>query len=407
MPAIVSEHVEVATSAEGGVLGQSAPSLPVVTKTRSLDSVHKYLASVAIWLLYVPHYAILWILGPRLGLAWVRLAANVHWLMTFFGAQRSTRRSLEKMHHLLNTDLSVSAILRRHLEMKHECFARVRVYNLHGADSRLKDIHWRANPNCAADVPNMQERDRGLIIVGFHFGFFQLSANALSQVVPGCNPVQLRYRIAQCAEQMMSPIARLVMRRAIEADRRSGAPILYIDASTSLLQLVRLLRTSGCIVLAADGQLAEDFVEVPFFDGTLGVPSGWARLAAATNSEVLILYDTQFDRHHRDGWFFKHIACAGDYTEEVHRTVAEAVRVLELAIRREPWSWHPWQRLRWECNADGSPRYFLRQFGARSNTLDGIELADFCTPPRSDHLRVDSALNARHCQHGNMERLPG
>src|SRR6476620_10781798 len=240
--------------------------------TSSPSFARKYVLSAFIWVLYVPHFAILRLLGPRLGMFWVRIAANVHWLLTFFGAQRWTRRSLQKLHPLLGTKLSVSQLLRRHLELKHECFARVRVYSLHGAESRLDDIRWRANPGCESAVPKMDGRDRGLVIVGYHFGFYQLSATSLSQVVPGCNPVQLRYRIAACAEQAMSRMARLVMRRAIEADRRSGAPIFYVDANTSIRQLYRLLRGAGCLSLAADGMLADDFMEVPFFDGTLRVP---------------------------------------------------------------------------------------------------------------------------------------
>jgi glycosyltransferase involved in cell wall biosynthesis/lauroyl/myristoyl acyltransferase len=353
-PGLAPEKPEPTASAAGLV---EAPRLRRPTTAR------KYIASAAIWCLYVPHYAILRLLGPRFGIYWVRIAANAHWLLTFVGAQRAARRSLEKFHPLLGTKLSVSQLLRRHLELKHECFARVRVYSLHGAESRLSDIRWRANPDCEYAIPKMDGRDRGLVIVGYHFGFYQLSAIALSQVVPRCNPVQLRYRIAACAEQAMSRMARLVMRRAIEADQRSGARIFYVDANTSIRQLYRLLRGAGCLTLAADGMLADDFMEVPFFDGTLRVPIGWARLAAATSSDVLLLYDTQVDRHHRDGWFFDHVRCSDTSAEVIKRAVSEVISTLESAIRREPWGWHPWQRLRWEQGADGSPRYFLQPFG--------------------------------------------
>jgi glycosyltransferase involved in cell wall biosynthesis/lauroyl/myristoyl acyltransferase len=365
------------TASSAGLI--EAPRLRRPTSTR------KYIASIAIWFLYVPHYAVLRLLGPRFGMYWVRIAANAHWLLTFVGAQSSARRSLEKFYPLLGTKLSVSQLLRRHLELKHECFARVRVYSLHGAQGRVSDIRWRANPGCESAIPKMDGRDRGLVIVGYHFGFYQLSAIGLSQVVPGCNPVQLRYRIAACAEQAMSPMARLVMRRAIEADRRSGAPIFYIDANTSIRQLYRLLRGAGCLSLAADGMSADDFMEVPFFDGTLRVPIGWARLAAATSSDVLMLYDTQIDRHHREGWFFNHVGCSETSAEVVRRAVTEVIRTLESAIRREPWGWHPWQRLRWEQGADGSPRYFLQPFGD--------SLRDSATP-KSESQMADRSMNA-------------
>jgi glycosyltransferase involved in cell wall biosynthesis/lauroyl/myristoyl acyltransferase len=370
MPATVSDHPDIDAAAQVRGLDSAAPDPPAMT-TGAWESVRKYVISAAIWLLYVPHYSILWLLGPRLGIAWVRLTANIHWLTTFVGAQRSTRQALQRLHPLLGTELSVSAILRRHLQLKHECFARVRVYNLHGADGRLKDIEWQAHPSCVSSIPEMNDRERGLVVVGYHFGFFQLSAVSLSQVVPGCNPLQLRYRIARCAEQAMLPIARLVMRRAIEADRRSGAPIFYIDHDTSLLPLFRLLRKAGSISVAADGMFADDYIEVPFFDGRLRVPIGWARLAAATRSDILLLYDTQIDAHHRQGWFYSFAASADNSAAGIQSDVAEAIRVLETAIRKEPWAWHPWQRLRWVRGEDGSVRYHLRQFGADSPDISG------------------------------------
>src|SRR5215213_2396164 len=128
-------------------------------------STGKYIASAAIWFLYVPHYAMLRLLGPRFGMYWVRIAANAHWLLTFVGAQRSARRSLEKFYPLLGTKLSVSQLLRRHLHLKHECFARVRVYSLQATERRLSDISWRANPGCQTAVPKMEGRDRWLVIV--------------------------------------------------------------------------------------------------------------------------------------------------------------------------------------------------------------------------------------------------
>ncbi|HEX3600794.1 MAG TPA: hypothetical protein VHU84_11670, partial [Lacipirellulaceae bacterium] len=368
MSAVIPQTID-ALQADAGELGSSVSLEGLVDSPaiRTPSFARKYILSAVIWVLYVPHYALLRLLGPRFGIVWVRLAANLHWLLTFIGAQRATRRAMVRLHPVLGTHLTVSQMLRRHLQMKHECFARVRVYNLHGAHSEASNVQWRVHPDCVSAVPVTEGRERGLVIVGYHFGFFQLVATALSQLVPGCNPVQLRYRIAQCTEQAMSPVARMVMRRAIEADRRSGAAIFYFDPDTSLRQVFRLLRSAGCIALAADGMLADDFVEVPFFDGTLRVPTGWARLAATTSSDILLLYDTKIDRHNRDTWFFNYVHCSSRSADSAERAVAEAIHALELAIRREPWAWHPWQRLQWEGGADGSPRYYLRQFGAATD----------------------------------------
>jgi lauroyl/myristoyl acyltransferase len=368
------------------------PAMPVTVDTppsadrSSWRMLRSIAATVAVWVLYVPHYAILRLLGPRYGMAWVRIGADVHWLLTFVGAQRPARRSIEQLRNSFDADLSVSEILFEHLLLKHECFARVRVYNLHGASSRRNDVRWQTERTCLPAVPTMEGRKGGLIIVGFHFGFFQMSATALSQIVPGCNPTQLRYRHAQCAEQTLSPIARYAFRKVVDADRRSGASIIYLDASTPLLPLFRLLRAGGCAAVAADGMSADDFIRVPFFDGTLQVPVGWARLAAITHSEIRLVCDTAIDRHRRDLWFFDHVQCAGYDNAAVERAVAEAIHTLELMIRREPWAWHPWQRLRWERDADGSPRYYLRQFGTGSKNAANHDVSSF-----EHHSSISSA----------------
>jgi glycosyltransferase involved in cell wall biosynthesis/lauroyl/myristoyl acyltransferase len=326
------------------------------------EAAQKLTLSTALWILYVPHYVMLWILGPRLGMGWVRFAAHVHWLLTFVGAQRSARQALRSMSPYFHTKLSVSQILRRHLLLKHECFARVRVYSLHTSDSDELAFKWRCHPECISAIPS-HERERGMIIVGYHFNFFQSFAAGLADFFPGVDLVQLRYRSWRCVEQAASPIARLAMKKAIEADRRAGATVFYIDDMEALVQLYRLLRQAGVVAVTADGGAAGEFVDVPFFDGTFRAPSGWAKLAAATKSDVLLVCDRDIDGGTRNGMFFDHVTC-GDLTNETaHAAVAASIGVLERMIREEPWGWHPWQRLRVEVDADGVRRYSLKQYG--------------------------------------------
>jgi glycosyltransferase involved in cell wall biosynthesis/lauroyl/myristoyl acyltransferase len=320
--------------------------------------------SLALWLLYVPHYNLLRLLGPRLGLCWVRFAAHVHWLLTFIGAQPAARRALADMRPYFNTRLTVSQILRRHLLLKHECFARVRVYNAARPIAPREDVRWQVNPECEAAVP-YGSLERGLLVVGYHFNFFQLSPAALQQALPGVKLAQLRYRHAQTVEAAALPVTRLALKRALLADRRGGIKVFYVDARWGLVSLFRFLRKGGAVMLAADGGVADDFIDVPFFDGTLRVPNGWAKLAAATKSDILLLADKQLDEQTRDGWFFNHVRCTQTGDEAAYAAVAESIRILEQMIRDEPWGWHPWQRLRGEVDADGVRRYSLKQYGVK------------------------------------------
>ncbi|HEX6963130.1 MAG TPA: glycosyltransferase [Lacipirellula sp.] len=327
-----------------------------------IDALRKLGLSAGLWLLYVPHYRLLRLLGPRWGMRWVRLAASLHWILTFVGAQRSARRALASMRPYFHTRLSVSQILRRHLLLKHECFARARVYNSEGPIAPEHDLRWQCHPACAEAVPD-SSRERGLLVVGYHFNFFQMSPTALKKLLPGVKLAQLRYRNSQSVEAAASPIARLVLKRSLVADRRSGMKVFYVDAKWGLVSLYRYLRQGGAVMLAADGGVADDFVEVPFFDGVFRAPHGWAKLAAATRSEILLLADKQGEGGARDGWFFNDVQCTQTSDEAAYAAAAESIRVLEQMIRDEPWGWHPWQRLRVEVGADGVRRYSLKQYG--------------------------------------------
>ena len=335
--------------------------------TATREAVQTLGLSAALWMLYVPHYVVLRALGPRWGMKWVRCAANIHWLLTFVGAQRSARGAIEAMSPYFDCRESVSYILRRHLQLKHECFARVRVYSLHAADGRGSDMHWNCSPESVAALPS-EDRERGLVIVGFHFNFFQTFAAGLAEFFPGDKLVQLRYRTSRCVENASSPIVQIALRKAMEADRRAGANVFYIDDIEAIIQLYRLLRQKGVVAVTADGGAAGDFVDVPFFDGTLRVPSGWAKLAAGTKSDVLLICDKELSANAREGLFYNHVSCAENTDEAAYQAIAAAIRVLELRIKEEPWGWHPWQRLRVDVDGDGVRRYSLKQYGFDEGT---------------------------------------
>ncbi len=369
--------------------------------TATREAVQTLGLSAALWMLYVPHYVVLRALGPRWGMAWVRCAANIHWLLTFVGAQRSARGAIAAMSPYFDCKASVSYILRRHLQLKHECFARVRVYSLHAADGRDNDMHWNCSPESVAALP-AENRERGLVIVGFHFNFFQTFAAGLAKFFPGDNLVQLRYRTSRCVENASSPIVQLALKKAMEADRRAGANVFYIDDIEAIIQLYRLLRQKGVVAVTADGGAAGEFVDVPFFDGTFRVPSGWAKLAAGTKSDILLVCDKELDSNSREGLFYNHVSCVENTDEAAYRAIAEAIRVLEYRIKEEPWGWHPWQRLRVDVDADGVRRYSLKQYGFEEGTrLQKKTIKS--SPQRGRELRADPS-SERQVQRDNIHR---
>ena len=352
------------------------------------------------WALYVPHLAILKLLGPRLGPRWARTVGRLHWLLTFVGAQRAVRVAFERMSPNFPSDLSVRTILRKHLELKHECFARTKLFNRQLLTGANDGIVWEVDPAVASRVQQIRASGQGLIIVGFHFGFFRLSATQLSRIFPGCDAVHLSHRIAHYENETMGRVAQMALERALMADERSGARMHYIENDSSMVRIYRLLLEGQAVAVAADGAFAKDFLDVPFFNGKLRLPCGWARLAAATRSHVLFLADCQIDYQKRKVCLFDCTPAVDDSSDGIRRAVSQAARVLEELIRSEPWSWHPWQRLQFETAEDGTPLLVITELG-RENRRRRVDIR----PDRSSTVTNRAAHPSSNARLPNQTRL--
>lgn len=334
------------------------------TATRAPDrptrrSWSDFATTVGVWLLYAPHYTTLRLLTPRYGFAWARFVARLHWLLTFFGAQAAARENIARLRPFFDTDASVATILRRHLEIKHEAFARVRVYHLHGPDSERRQLRWEPTPESEAALASTREAGGGLIVVGFHDHLFECTAPLMRQIFPGRSCMQVKLRRSHNVEHTNAAVAEMATQRAIEADRDAGASVFYVDDHTSMRPLIRVLREGGAIAVAADGAYGDGFVDTPFFDGRLRASQGWARLAAISGARVLIVVESPARGTTRRLELHDHVQCRDASPEAVRGAVAGAARVLQDAISRRPWGWHPWQRLRTEQSPDGTPLYAL------------------------------------------------
>ncbi len=226
------------------------PTTRASTPTAHLPAVgsllRKLAMTLAVWTLYVPHLAVLKVLGPKAGPRWARFVGRLHWLLTIFGAERLTRERISAIYPHLQTGTSVSTILRKHLELKHECFARIRAFSQQRTSDTSNDMIWDLDAKFRQRFEQARSSGRGLIIVGYHFGFFRVSASAIAQVFPGCNVVHVSHRIAHYEGETIDKVAQLALEKALCADKHSGTRIHYVEGSTSILPIVRLLRWRYC-----------------------------------------------------------------------------------------------------------------------------------------------------------------
>src|SRR5690349_22182 len=127
--------------------------------------------TAAVWALYVPQLSVLRALGPRLGPLWARTVGRLHWLLTFVGAQNDVRQWFQTLYPQFRTSLSVSDLVRKHLVLKHECFARTKISEWQKNKSSSDGITWVVDPELTAAFERARRSGRGLIIVGYHLGF--------------------------------------------------------------------------------------------------------------------------------------------------------------------------------------------------------------------------------------------
>jgi glycosyltransferase involved in cell wall biosynthesis len=76
-----------------------------------------------------------------------------------------------------------------------------------------------------------------------------------------------------------------------------------------------------------------------------------------------VLADTAIDHEQRRVWLFDHVQVNGNSSGEVYRAVAQVAQILERFVAHEPWSWHPWQRLRLEKSNGDLPVMTITQLG--------------------------------------------
>ena len=196
----------------------------------------------------------------------------------------------------------------------------------------------------------------------------------------------MKLRQAHNLEHATTGVAEVAMNRAIEADRKSGAPIFYIDDEKSVRPLLRMLRSGRSVAVAADGTYSSDFIDAPFFDGTLRVSTGWARLAAMARARLIFVTDKPTDDPtSRELLINDALQCHDSSEASIQRVVTGAASLLEEAIKNDPWGWHPWQRLRSTIDDLGERRYEL-------------------TRTRADH--IDRAIYTTHAPTNNGEQRP-
>ncbi len=323
-----------------------------------LQAFQRSVFSFAVWLLYVPHLSLVRALGPRWSMHWVGLVANLHWLLTFVGLQRRALIAIREASPYLACPYGPRSILRKHLIFKHRCFAELHSVNRRPSDKEEeRDLTRRIDPAEAQEFTAVCDEQKGVIVIGYHFGCYRWSMH-LAKVFPSTVFCQVRSLESRYACTVSGPVAEFVIQQKLELDQKADCEVMYLRPGVTPIELPRRLRRKEALVFAADGTFAARFIDVPFLGGKMGVPCGWAHLAAVTGAPVVVAMECASASGEREFRLHKVIRIASRSEQDIRDAVEQATSVLEVHIRAQPWEWHPWQRVK-VSHEEGERRYQL------------------------------------------------
>ncbi len=320
----------------------------------------KTLRTIAVGYVQFPHVWMIRAIGPRPAILLSRLLSWFHWLATFCGAEKRSRRVLTQLMSKFDTSESINSIMRRYLANKQQNHTE---WNLYATARGRKFVN-----ETYREIEGRQHLDdaiaegRGVIVLLFHYGLARMSFPALD--AHGYEVLQHVFRGATYAGSTYDWMATAAMNQLARTDQASGLKILYHRPIQAFITLSRTLRRGKIVGMNADGMMGEDFVEVPFFEGTMRLPAGSAQLAGITGAPIVPLFVESVGMfNHR---IVLHPSChvADNSPAAVQEATSEFAAILEQYVRRSPWDWWTWRRLQLQEGADGKTVFDIKALKA-------------------------------------------
>ena len=322
----------------------------------------KTLRTLAVGYLYFPHVWLIRGLGPRIAVLLTRVLAWSLWCTTLFGAQRRMRAVLEVMRPQFSSDLSTSAIMRRYLETKLQNFAEWHGYPTRRGRRYVEQTYSVIEGREHLDAA--QAEGKGVILLYYHFGPLKMAFPALK--AQGYDVAQHLHRATTYAGSTFDWMANAAARRMEADDEASGLKHFYHQPMRSLITLVRYLGRGGLLGINADGMMGDSFVEVPFFDGSIELPTGPAQLAAHSGAPIVPMFVLMDGLYRHRLVLLEPMRVVDRSDETAQEATAKFASILEKYVRRYPWAWWTWRRMRLEQNSDGTRSFRVQSLATKT-----------------------------------------
>jgi lauroyl/myristoyl acyltransferase len=331
----------------------AAPAAP----PRKKRGIKQLVFSLGVWYLYVPHLAMLRLIGPRWAFRVTRALAWLHWALTFGGRHSAARRAMQRNRHCFETSLPMTTIMRRYFATKYHHFTA-----LHMASTKAgRDFIERTCRELSGKEYFYQAREKGkgIIILAFHFGSGRMMTISLTQRY-GEVAHEVIFRPEAYGAGTMGWAAKIAYEKTLEADEKSGLSHIYISPNSPPLSIIRHLRKGNTVAIAGDGFMASQFIDVPFLAGTMRFPTGVARIAAMTGAPIVMLFGLSEGLEQHYVIVHPPVECSADTPEAIETTMRQCTGVLEAYIKQNPWAWWIWHRIKFDRHSDGRPLMYAK-----------------------------------------------
>ena len=214
-------------------------------------------------------------------------------------------------------------------------------------DDLKEMVTYEPDPNFKAKLEQAEELRRGRIVLGGHFGNWELQAFSFPAIF---GPLSFLSR------QMDNPLIDARVKRTRE---RLGNK--QIEKGSSPAAILRVLRHGGSVGILSDvNSQAKEGVFVPFFGRLACTATGVATLAIRANAIIVPMWALWDEHEGKYRLVYEDIIDPADTagaTNQVEKTTAQCVAALEAAIRKYPDQWI-WVHKRWKTRPPGeAPLY--------------------------------------------------
>jgi len=310
----------------------------------------KLLRTIAVVYVYYPHMWLIRCLGPRVVTLLNRPLTWLMWLTTFLGAQKRTRANIKALSSEFSCRPGAGAILFRQLLNKVQNFTEWYGYPTRRGRDFVDQTYEQIEGHEHLDAALAE--GRGVILLVYHFGMVRMSMLKLASL--GYQITEHVARATTYSGKTFNWAAQAARARSAEMDQNTPLEHFYHRPLKSFVILYRHLRSGKILVMNGDGMTGDEFVSVPFLGGTMGLPAGPALLAAHSGALVVPVFS------HYEGLFRHRIVIsparevADKSKEAIEAATVDFAGLLEENVRRRPWEWWTWRRLRLERSDDNT-----------------------------------------------------